>query len=165
MLGLLYFGREVLVPITLAVILSLLIAPLVRKLRRLVRSQVPAVLGAVFVLTVLVGGLAGMIVSQVVAMAGSLPQYETTIRDKLKTVQEVTLGRVMQGETGRMMSRLGEEAGAASAPLRATLQGAPLTASGAVPVEIRPRHADPGGGGLAPVLVDLGAARDGRASC
>ena len=46
-LGLLYFGREVLVPITLAVLLSLLIAPLVRKLRRLVRSQVPAVLGAV----------------------------------------------------------------------------------------------------------------------
>ena len=43
-LGLLYFGREVLVPITLAVILSLLIAPLVRKLRRVVRSQVPAVL-------------------------------------------------------------------------------------------------------------------------
>ena len=58
MLGLLYFGREVLVPITLAVILSLLIAPLVRKLRRFVRSQVPAVLGAVFVLTLLVGGLA-----------------------------------------------------------------------------------------------------------
>ena len=46
-LGLLYFGREVLVPITLAVLLSLLIAPLVRKLRRLVRAQVPAVLGAV----------------------------------------------------------------------------------------------------------------------
>ncbi|MFL6678785.1 MAG: AI-2E family transporter, partial [Burkholderiaceae bacterium] len=42
-LALLYFGREVLVPITLAVLLSLLIAPLVRKLRRLVRSQVPAV--------------------------------------------------------------------------------------------------------------------------
>ena len=39
-LGLLYFGREVLVPITLAVILSLLLAPLVRKLRRFVRSQV-----------------------------------------------------------------------------------------------------------------------------
>jgi predicted PurR-regulated permease PerM len=142
-LGLLYSGREVLVPITLAVLLSLLIAPLVRKLRRVVRSQVPAVLGAVFVLTVLVGGLAATIVSQVVAMAQGLPQYESTIRDKLKTVQDVTLGRVMQGEAGRMMSRLGEEAGAASAPLRATLEGAPLTASGAVPVEVRPRTQTP----------------------
>ena len=142
-LGLLYFGREVLVPITLAVLLSLLIAPLVRKMRRLVRSQVPAVLGAVFVLTVLVGGLASVIVSQVVAMAEGLPQYEDTIRDKIKTVQDVTLGRVMQGETSRMMSRLGEETAAASAPARATLQGAPLTASGAVPVEVRQRAQTP----------------------
>jgi len=142
-LGLLYFGREVLVPITLAVLLSLLIAPLVRKLRRLVRSQVPAVLGAVIALALLAGGLASVIVSQVVAIAGSLPQYETTIRDKIRTVQDVTLGRVMQGETGRMMSRLNAEAGAASAPLRATLDGAPLTASGAVPVEVRPRPQTP----------------------
>jgi predicted PurR-regulated permease PerM len=141
----LYFGREVLVPITLAVILSLLIAPLVRKLRRLVRSQVGAVLGAVIALTLLTGGLASVILSQVVAMAGSLPQYETTIRDKLKTVQDVTLGRMesMQGEAGRMMKRLGDEADAASAPVRATLERAPLTASGAVPVEIRPRAQTP----------------------
>ena len=142
-LGLLYFGREVLVPITLAVLLSLLIAPLVRKLRRFVRSQVPAVLGAVAVLAILVGCLAAVIVSQVVSMAGSLPQYEYTIRDKLKTVQDLTTSRVLQGETGRMMSRLGEEAGAASAPVRATLEGAPLTASGAVPVEVRPRAQTP----------------------
>jgi len=137
-LGLLYFGREVLVPITLAVLLSLLIAPLVRKMRRWVRSQVAAVLGAVLWLTLLAGGLTSVIVTQVVAIAGSLPQYEDTIRDKIKSVQELTVGRVMQGETSRMMSRLGAEAGAASAPA-GLLQGAPLTASGAVPVEIRPR--------------------------
>jgi predicted PurR-regulated permease PerM len=142
-LGLLYFGREVLVPITLAVLLSLLIAPLVRSLRRVVRSQVPAVLGAVIALTIVVGGIAAMIVSQVVAMAASLPQYEYTIRDKLKTVQDVTVGRVVQGEAGRMMKRLGDEADAASTPLRATLQGAPLTSSGAVPVEIRQRAQTP----------------------
>ena len=142
-LGLLYFGREVLVPITLAVILSLLIAPLVRKLRRFVRSQVTAVLGSVVVLTLLVGGLASVIVSQVVAMAESLPQYEYTIRDKLNSVQELTLGRVMQGETGRMMSRLVAEAGGASAPARTTLDGAQLTSSGAVPVEVRPRAQTP----------------------
>jgi len=142
-LGLLYFGREVLVPITLAVLLSLLIAPLVRKLRRLVRSQVAAVLGAVVALTLMVGGLTAVIVSQVVAIAAGLPQYEYTIRDKIHVIQDVTVGRVMQGETGRMMSRLGAEATAASAPARATLEGAPLTPSGAVPVEVRPRPQTP----------------------
>jgi predicted PurR-regulated permease PerM len=142
-LALLYFGREVLVPITLAVILSLLIAPLVHLLRRFVRNQVAAVLGAVVALTLCVGGLAAVIGSQVVSMAASLPQYESTIRDKIKVVQDATLGRmqVMQGEAGRMMS-LGDDAGPGANP-RAPLAGAPLTASGAVPVEIRQRPQTP----------------------
>jgi len=146
-LGLLYFGREVLVPITLAVLLSLLLAPLVRTLRRLLRSHVAAVLGAVFVSTILVGGIAAAIVAQAVAIAGSLPQYESTIRDKIRTVQDVTLGRMelMQGEAGRMFGRLGEATVAASAPARARAlpQGPTLTDSGAVPVEIRPRAQTP----------------------
>jgi predicted PurR-regulated permease PerM len=141
-LALLYFGRGVLVPVTLAVILSLLVAPLVRLVRRLVPNQVGAVLGAVVALTLCVGGLAAVIGMQAVAMAGSLPQYESTIRDKIKVMQDVTLGRmqVMQGEAGRMMNGTGDDAGAAP---RATLAGPPLTASGAVPVEIRPRTQTP----------------------
>jgi predicted PurR-regulated permease PerM len=141
-LALLYFGREVLVPVTLAVILSLLVAPLVRRVRRFVPNQVAAVLGAVVALTLCVGGLAAVIGTQAVAMAGSLPQYETTIRDKVKLVQDVALGRmqVMQGEAGRMMSGMGDDAGTAP---RATLAGPPLTVSGAVPVEIRPRAQTP----------------------
>ncbi len=143
-LALLYFGREVLVPITLAVILSLLIAPLVHLLRRFVRNQVAAVLGAVVALTLCVGGLAAVIGSQVVSMAASLPQYESTIRDKIKVVQDITLGRVqvMQGEAGRMMSLGDDDAGTGASP-HATLAGAPLTASGAVPVEVRPRPQTP----------------------
>ncbi len=142
-LGLLYFGREVLVPITLAVLLSLLIAPLVRKIRRIVRSQVPAVLGAVLVLSLLAGSVAAGIVSQVASMASSLPQYEGAIRDKFKTVQDLAVGRMMKGEAAQLMNRLNEQSGAASSPALATLQGAPLTASGAVPVEIRPRAQTP----------------------
>jgi predicted PurR-regulated permease PerM len=141
-LALLYFGREVLVPVTLAVILSLLVAPLVRLVRRFVPNQVAAVLGAVVALTLCVGGLAAVIGTQAVTMAGSLPQYESTIRDKIKVVQDVTLGRmqVMQGEAGRMMSGMGDDAGAVP---RTTLAGPPLTASGAVPVEIRARTQTP----------------------
>ena len=51
-LALLYLGRDVLVPITLAIILSLLIAPLVRLLRRLGLGRVFSVVAAVFVLAV-----------------------------------------------------------------------------------------------------------------
>ena len=64
-LAILYFGREVLVPITLAVILSLLISPLVRVLRRLGLGATSSVLAAVLVLTVLLGSVASVIGVQV----------------------------------------------------------------------------------------------------
>ena len=50
-LAILYLGRDVLVPITLAFILSLLIAPLVRLLRRFGLSQTFAVMSAVLLLS------------------------------------------------------------------------------------------------------------------
>ena len=56
-LALLYFGREVLVPITLALILSLLIAPLMRGLRRLGLGHTPSVLIAVLALAMFLVGL------------------------------------------------------------------------------------------------------------
>jgi predicted PurR-regulated permease PerM len=140
---LLYFGREVLVPITLAVILSLLVAPLVRALRRRGLGQVGSVLGAVFSLTFCVLGLAAVIGTQMVSMAGSLPQYESTIRSKIKVAQELATGRMelMQGEAGRMMSRLGDAEPEASRV--AGLAGLQVTASGALPVEIHERPRTP----------------------
>jgi len=72
-LALLYFARDVLVPITLAVILSLLIAPLVRLLRRVGLGQTPSVLAAVLVLAFSFVSVAGVIGSQFVHMAANLP--------------------------------------------------------------------------------------------
>jgi predicted PurR-regulated permease PerM len=91
--ALLYFARSVLVPITLAIILSLLIAPLVRVLRRLHLGQTLSVLAAVVVLALSFAAVAGVIGSQLVRMAQSLPRYERTIKQKLKTLNDVTVGR------------------------------------------------------------------------
>src|ERR1700690_2501230 len=94
LLALLYFARDVLVPITLAFILSLLIAPLVRVLRRIGLGQTLSVLAAVFVLALSVGAVAGVIGSQLVHMAASLPQYERTLEGKLETLDRLTVRRV-----------------------------------------------------------------------
>src|SRR5467141_4066534 len=84
LLALLYFARDVLVPVTLAVILSLLIAPLVRALRRIGFGHILSVLAAVLVLGFSFAAVAGVIGSQLVHMAQSLPRYERTIQHKLK---------------------------------------------------------------------------------
>jgi predicted PurR-regulated permease PerM len=142
-LALLYMGREVLVPITLAAFLSLLIAPLIRALKRLGLSQVQAVVAAVLALSVFLSVLAASIFSQVLSMAASLPQYEATIRNKIALVRAATVGRMqsMQGEADRMISHLADagqgEAVSAAAGLVAR------AANGVVPVEIHERALRP----------------------
>jgi predicted PurR-regulated permease PerM len=93
-LAILYFAREVLVPITLALVLSLLVSPLVRSLRRLGLGATSSVIAAVLVLTVALGSVASVIGVQVAHMLQSLPQYERTIRRKIYKLNELTVDRL-----------------------------------------------------------------------
>jgi predicted PurR-regulated permease PerM len=106
-LALLYFARDVLVPITLAFILSLLIAPMVRALRRVGLGQTTSVLAAVMVLALSFAALATVIGSQLVHMASSLPQYQRTLELKLDTLNDVTVGRVnsITAQAGRVLDK------------------------------------------------------------
>ena len=106
-LALLYFARDVLVPITLAVILSLLIAPLVRALRRIGLGQTLSVLAAVLVMAFSFVAVAGVIGSQFVHMAASLPAYERTVGHKLRTLNDITVGKVnaLTGQAQRLTNR------------------------------------------------------------
>jgi predicted PurR-regulated permease PerM len=106
-LALLYLAREVLMPITLAVILSLLINPLVLVLRRLGLGQTFSVLAAVLLLVLAGAGFAGVIGTQVARMASSLPQYQETIQAKLKTLDDLTVGRLNEfaTEAGRVIQQ------------------------------------------------------------
>ena len=107
LLALLYFARDVLVPITLAFILSLLVAPLVHALRRVGLGQTLSVLAAVIVLALSFGAIGGVIGSQLVHMAGSLPQYERTLEGKLETLDRLTVRRVntFTAQAGRVLNR------------------------------------------------------------
>jgi predicted PurR-regulated permease PerM len=106
-LALLYFARDVLVPVTLAFILSLLVAPLVRALRRVGLGQTLSVLAAVLVLALAFGAVAGVIGSQLVHMAGSLPKYERTLERKLEALNNLTLKRMnaLTAQAGRVLNR------------------------------------------------------------
>jgi predicted PurR-regulated permease PerM len=103
-LALLYLGRSVLIPLALAIMLSLLVAPLIRALRRLRIGRTSSVLVAVAALTVLCGGVAAALATQVLHIAESLPQYESNVQRKLTTFEEVTIGPILKltNETGRL---------------------------------------------------------------
>src|SRR5271154_1677975 len=124
LLGLLYFARDVLVPVTLAFILSLLIAPLVRALRRFGFGQTWSVLAAVLMLALSFGAFATVIGSQLVRMAANLPKYERTLEHKLETLNDVTVGRInsLTTQAGRAFNRR-EEAAQPPAPEAQAQQG------------------------------------------
>ena len=92
--GMLYFGRHVLMPLALAIMISLLMAPAVRGLRRIGVGRTASVLIVVLTLAVSCLTVAVVLGAQVLRIAESLPQYEDTIHRKLKMLDDVTLGRV-----------------------------------------------------------------------
>ncbi len=75
----LYFGRAVLIPIILAVLLSFLVAPIVDFLRRLRLGQVPSVILAVLVALSVLTAAGVLIGAQVAQLASDLPQYQFTV--------------------------------------------------------------------------------------
>src|SRR5271167_3603730 len=104
-LSLLYVGRDVLVPLALAIMLSLLVAPVVRALRRIGVGHIPSVLMAVLTLTVSCMAVAAVLGMQTLHLAESLPRYEATVQRKLKMLDEVTVGRfrLLTGEASRLL--------------------------------------------------------------
>lgn len=82
-LGLLYVGQDVLIPLAIAFLISFALSPLVRAL---VRRRVPRVLAVSVVMGALVTMLAGLmmlIVSQLGTLSGELPTYQSTISIKI----------------------------------------------------------------------------------
>src|SRR5271154_2620881 len=89
----LYFGRDVLVPIALAVLLSFVLAPVVIALARLHLGKVASVLATVVVAFALLAGLGTIIGRQLSQLAENLPQYQVVIGKKLATVRSSDFGR------------------------------------------------------------------------
>ncbi len=88
----LYFGREVLVPIALALLLSFVLAPLVRFLQRWYVPRIAAVLIVALFAFSTIFGLGALMVSQVTQLAEQLPVYQTTLREKIQSLRGAARG-------------------------------------------------------------------------
>jgi predicted PurR-regulated permease PerM len=90
----LYFGKEVLVPITLAFLLAFILAPLVDLLTHLRIGRVPAVLLGVAVALTIVAALGSVIGAQISDLTTDLPEYATTVEAKISVVKNHTTDRL-----------------------------------------------------------------------
>ena len=88
----LYFGREVLVPIALAVLLSFILSPLVRLLQRAYFPRVVAVIAVGLIAFAAIFGLGTLMISQVNELARDLPRYQTTLGEKIDNLRGAAAG-------------------------------------------------------------------------
>jgi predicted PurR-regulated permease PerM len=88
----LYFGREILVPVALAVLFSFVLAPFASRLQSLRVPRTLSVLIAVFVGFSVIFSLGGLMVSQANRLAEELPGYQQTLRDKIQGLRGVAAG-------------------------------------------------------------------------
>src|SRR5918997_347599 len=105
----LYFAREMLIPIVLAVLLSFVLAPLVRGLGRLHVPRVAAVLLVVALGFGAILGLGLVMGRQATSLAANLPAYKATVTEKLEGLRGA--GGIVDRVTGVL-----QELGSAVAP-------------------------------------------------
>ncbi|MBV8592343.1 MAG: AI-2E family transporter [Acetobacteraceae bacterium] len=132
----LYVGREVLIPITLAVLLSFVLAPLVDLLRRAYLGRVPSVILAVLLAFAIMLGLGGLIGTQVADLARGLPTYAATVESKVEAVRDAVQQRFTQ-----MLRSFGQERHGAAQPNPGS---APAPAGQPPPVPVQVQQPVPG---------------------
>jgi predicted PurR-regulated permease PerM len=128
----LYFGREVLIPVTLALLLTFLLAPAVNWFRRIYFGRVPSVVLVVSLALAVLVGIGGVIGGQLRELASDLPNYTSTIEAKIATVKSDTLERFSHAINHAQPPRKNAAPPGAAAKLAQHQQGAaqpPATAA------------------------------------
>jgi predicted PurR-regulated permease PerM len=97
----LYLARDVLIPITLAVFLTFFLAPIVRLLQRARFPKVAAVAVSVVLALAIILLVGGIIGSQLKSLVADAPQYQTTVLNKIETLQR-TINSLAKQVTGRL---------------------------------------------------------------
>lgn len=105
----LYVGREVFIPVALAILLSFVLAPLVRGLRKLRVPRSLAVVLVVLVAFAALSALAVLMATQVAQLAGELPRYQLTMREKIASLRGSTAGGGALERASEMLQDLGKE--------------------------------------------------------
>jgi len=140
----LYFGREIFVPVALAVLLSFVLAPFVIRLHSWRVPRTVSVLVVVFIGFSIIFSLGGLMVSQATRLAGKLPGYQQTLSDKIESLRGLMGGSGTLEQASTVLKELGtelEHKDATGRPDRG-LVGQPTDKPTPIPVEVR--QPDPG---------------------
>lgn len=144
-ISMLYFGRDIFVPVALAILLSFVLAPLVGILQRIHAPRGLAVVSVVFVAFMLIFAIGSLLATQLTQLAGDLPRYQSTISDKIQAFRDTKAGRSTLERASDMLKDLSKELDRpkdAPSPPRTGMVAGSNASAPPVPVEVR--QPDPG---------------------
>lgn len=105
----LYVGREIFVPVALAILLSFVLAAPVNLLQSVRVPRVLAAVVTVLLAFVVIFALGSLIATQLTRLAGNLPQYQSTIQSKITSLRGVTGGSSTLERAEGMLQDLSKE--------------------------------------------------------
>src|SRR6201988_3451773 len=145
-IAMLYFGREIFVPIALAILLSFVLAPLVTMMQRIRVPRGLAVVSVAIFAFMLIFALGSLLATQLTQLAGDLPRYQSTISEKIQSFRDTKAGRGTLERASDMLKDLSKELDkpkdAVSARGPGSVAGNTSVPPKPVPVEVR--QPDPG---------------------
>jgi predicted PurR-regulated permease PerM/methylmalonyl-CoA mutase cobalamin-binding subunit len=139
----LYFAKDFLIPLALAILISFLLVPLIRRLERWRFPRVLAVLTATFLAFSLIGAIGYIVFGQLIDLADQLPGYRSNLHEKvasLKTTRDSPISKATDTlrEVTKEITSDQPVAGAAETPGAAagTPSTTPGTGAPAAPVSV-----------------------------
>jgi|GEM_PF-1634090 len=90
--AILYYGQPILIPIVLAILLSLLLAPCVKLLQKIHIPKPAAIISVVCIAFAILFAMTAVLATNLTRLAGDLPQYESNLREKARSLKFATSG-------------------------------------------------------------------------
>ncbi len=109
LVALVYFGRPLLVPLALSVLMAFALAPVAEFLRRLRLGRIGAVILTVTLAVLLICAMAAFIGTQLAWLAQSLPQYQHNVVAKIQSVEGSAANNGMVQGALKMFNNLSEQ--------------------------------------------------------
>jgi len=105
----LYFGREVFLPIAIALLLTFALAPVVSALKRVGLPRLPAVIVSVLGAFAALALFTFIVATQVSELAQNIPLYQSNILTKVRSLKETGVGGGIVARLSAVIERVGQE--------------------------------------------------------
>ena len=129
--AILYFAKDVFLPLAIAMLITFALSPLVTRLRRLGLPMVATVLAVVAAAFLAIALFVFVVVGQLGQLAQNLPTFQANILTKLETLQQTGSGNGVVARLSGMVAAINHEIGAVVPPSPAAQPGPASTAPSA----------------------------------